>query len=127
MSKQNTLDDLMQIDCIVAVARWQDAVVGKAGAAAPVLQQQRGFGSDREAHQFMLSADAYGASVKGLAQINYEFREDFRRNVSPLDGIYIHGYKHSMVATWNKVAALVDNSIEIDIQAVIKELVLVGG
>lgn len=127
MSKQNSLQDLMKIDCVIAVCRWKEAIIGKAGAAAPVLQEQIGFESDKHAHQVMLGVDAYGLSVRGIAHINYEFLDEFRRNVSPLDGIYIHGYKYSMVATWNKVAAMVDNSKSIDIQAVIKELVLVGG
>ena len=84
-----------------------------------------GLESEERARHLMLAAEAYGLSVRGIAQLNYEFREDFRQNISPLDSIYIHGYKYSMLAAWNSVAVLVDNSVKVDIEALPQSLVMV--
>lgn len=125
MAQPNTLHDLMKTRGIVGAIRWRDAEVGKAGAAQPVLLEQLGFPSESRARHFMLAAGAYGHCVQAIAQLNVEFREDFRENISPLDAIYIHGYKFSMVASWNRVAALIDNAINVDIQNLTRQIVLV--
>ena len=125
MAEPISLRELIKIDGIVGAVRWKDAVVGKAGAAAPVLQEYVGLESEERARHLMLAAEAYGLSIRGIAQLNYEFREDFRQNISPLDAFYIHGYKYSMFAAWNGVGALIDNAVNVDIEALSRTMVMV--
>lgn len=125
MAEAITLTDLMDIPGVLGAVRWKEAVVGKAGAATAVLVEHLGFESEDRARQFMCAADAYGLGIKGVAQLNYEFRPDFRQNVSPIDGFYIHGYKVSMLATWNRVGVLLDNATDVDVQGLPRRLVMV--
>lgn len=125
MAQANTLQDLLHLPGIVGAIRWREAEVGRAGAAQPVLVEQVGFSSELRARHFMLAANAYGQCVQAVAQINFEFREDFRENASPLDALYIHGYKLSMIASWNRVAALIDNAVGVEVQKLIRQIVLV--
>ena len=45
--------------------------------------------------------------------------------VSPVDAFYVHGYKRSVLATLNKVLVMIDNSVQVDIQALPLQLTLV--
>ncbi len=125
MSRELTLNDLMKIDGVVAACRWKEAVIGRAVAAKPIVVEFVGFEDEQAARRTMLAVDAIGLGVKGAAQLSYEYREDFRNMVSPVDAFYVHGYKRSVLATLNKVLVMIDNSVQVDIQALPLQLILV--
>lgn len=125
MSRKMALQELMEIDGVVGAARWKESVIGRAVAAKPIVVEFYGFENEQAARRTMLSIDAIGLSVKGTAQLSYEYREDFRNMVSPVDSFYVHGYKRSVLATLNKVLVMLDNSVSVDIQALPLQLILV--
>ena len=126
MSRELKLEDLMKIDGVIATVRWKEAVIGRAVAAKPIVVEFYGFDDETAARRTMLTVDAIGLGVKGPAQMSYEYRPDFRELVSPVDSFYVHGFKRSVLATFNKVLVLLDNKIKVDIQALPLQLILVN-
>lgn len=126
MAKELKLSDLMQISGVVGAVRWRESDIGKAGGGGrPILVEWLGFESEERARRFVLSAEAIGLPMKGVIQLNLEFRTDFKNNITPMDGFYIHGFKYSMCCTLNRVAVMLDNSVPVDVQALPKKLVMV--
>ena len=125
MAREKKLKELMEIDGVVAVARWKESVIGSAAAAKPIVVEHYGFDNEEAARRTMLTVDTIGLGVKGPAQMSYEYRPDFRALVSPVDSFYVHGFKRSVLATFNKVLVLLDNSVKVDIQALPLQLILV--
>ena len=126
MARELTLSDVMKIDGVVAAVRWRESDVGKAGGGSgPKLTEWLGFETEERARRFVLSAEAIGLPIKGVIQLNLEFRTDFKHNITPMDGFYIHGFKYSMCCTLNRVAVMVDNQVSVDVQKLPGKLVLV--
>lgn len=126
MSRELKLEELMKIDGVIAAVRWKEAVIGRAVAAKPIVVEFFGFDDEVAARRTMLTVDTIGLGVKGPSQMSYEYRPDFRELVSPVDSFYVHGFKRSVLATFNKVLVLLDNTIKVDIQALPLQLILVN-
>ncbi|MEL0083530.1 MAG: hypothetical protein VW985_10915, partial [Gammaproteobacteria bacterium] len=94
--------------------------------AKPIVVEYYGFESDEAARRTMLSVDAIGLGVKSTAQLSYEYRPDFQQLASPVDSFYVHGFKRSVLATFNKVLVMLDNDVKVDIQALPLQLILVN-
>lgn len=126
MSEELTLSDIMKIDGVVGAVRWKESEVGKAGGGSgPIIVEWLGFESEQRSRRFVLTAEAIGLPMIGIIQLNLEFRTDFRNNMTPMDGFYLHGFKYSMCAALNRVAVMLDNSVSVDVQGLPGKLVLV--
>jgi hypothetical protein len=126
MSQAIKLQDLMEVDAVFGAVRWQESKLGKAVAYPPRLVEYVGFQNEERARHLMLSCEAMGLSIKGVMEMDYyDDRARFRTTVMPVDSFLIHGQKYSILCTLNRVAALLDNAVRYDVQALSLKLVLV--
>jgi roadblock/LC7 domain-containing protein len=126
MSEPLKLQDLMEVNGVVAALRWQQSRFINAIAYPARLVEYLGFDGEERARQLMLSAEAMGLSIKGVLEIDYyRDRTGNPHSLMPADGYMIHGQKFNLVCTLNRVAVLVDNKVDYDLKGLFLKAALV--
>lgn len=125
MSEPIPFSSLLDIKGVVGAVRWRECVRGMGAATPPIIVERIGDISDDRADRLMAHAEAAGLSVYGISQLSYQRASHDPTVVYPLDGYYVHSMRGSVVCTINRVAVLLDNKANTDIQALISKMILV--
>jgi hypothetical protein len=125
MSEPILFSSLLEIDGIIGAVRWRETLPGKGAVSPPKLIEYIGSISEDRASRLMAHAEAAGLSVFGISQLSYHRAPKDKSVVYPLDAYYVHSMNSSVVSTINRIAVLLDNKIDTDIQSLIKNMILV--
>lgn len=124
MAEEFAFGDLIAIPGIVGVVRWQPTHLGKSIAPPKLIEHLGDITRDR-AERIMAHAEAAGLAIFGIGQLSYQRAPTDKTVVYPVDAYYAHGQHTSVVATMNRVAVLLDNSENVDIQVLCRKMILV--
>ena len=78
------------------------------------------------AERLVNNAEVAGMSVMGVGMLNKTNNPGDKRNVFPIDSYYINGQDTSMIATFNRVAVLLDNSVDYEVREIIAMMNQIG-
>ena len=126
MATEISLHELAREPGIIGAARWKASQYSTNMAASPVLVESAGDIDKTRAERLMNNAEVAGMSVMGIGMLNKTGNPDDSRNVFPIDAYYINGQATSMIATFNRVAVLLDNSVEYEVREVIALMNRIG-
>lgn len=119
-----TLKALLETEGVLGAVRWRASSISST-ATPPALVEFVGDISEDRAERLMAHAEAAGMSVFGISQLSYQRASTDKTVVYPVDSYYVHGQYTSVIATINRVATLLDNKANTDIQALISRMILV--
>lgn len=125
MSTPVTFNSLLDIEGVVGAVRWRETVVGKGAITPPFLTEYIGNITEDRAERLMAHSEAAGLGVMGTSQLSYHRAAGDQSIVYPLDAYYFHSMRGSVVCTINRVSVLIDNDVNVDIQALISQMILV--
>ncbi len=125
MPQPIALNSLLETNGVLGAVRWRASVVSTS-ATPPELVEFVGTISRDRAERLMAHAEAAGMSIFGISQLSYQRAREDKTVVYPVDSYYIHGQYTSVAVTINRVAVLLDNKANVDIQALIKSMILVA-
>lgn len=125
MPQPIALNSLLETNGVLGAVRWRASVVS-ISATPPELVEFVGTISRDRAERLMAHAEAAGMSIFGISQLSYQRAREDKTVVYPVDSYYIHGQYTSVAVTINRVAVLLDNKANVDIQALIKSMILVA-
>ncbi|MDF1688415.1 MAG: hypothetical protein P1U35_02260 [Cycloclasticus sp.] len=125
MSTPVPFSSLLDIDGVIGAVRWRETVPGKGAITPPFLTEYIGNITEDRAERLMAHSEAGGLGVMGISQLSYHRAADDPSVVYPLDAFYLHSRQGSVVCTINRVSALIDNNVNIDIQGLISKMILV--
>ena len=125
MSTPIPFKSLLDIDGVVGAVRWRETVAGKGAITPPFLTEYIGNISEDRAERLMAHSEAAGLGVMGISQLSYHRASTDPSIVYPLDAYYLHSMRGSVVCTINRVSVLLDNDVNVDIQALISQMILV--
>lgn len=126
MAEEITLQELARRSGIIGAARWKASQYNTNMAAAPVLVESAGSIDRTRAERLMNNSEVAGMSIMGIGMLNKTSNPDDKRNVFPIDSYYINGQTTSMIATFNRVAVLLDNSVDYDVREIIDLMNQIG-
>ncbi|RLA08219.1 MAG: hypothetical protein DRQ60_05940 [Gammaproteobacteria bacterium] len=126
MAGEISLQELARQPGIIGAARWKASQYSTNMAAAPVLVEFAGSIDRVRGERLMNNSEVAGMSVMGVGMLNKTSNPDDTRNVFPIDSYYINGQTTSMIATFNRVAVLLDNSVDYEVREVITLMNRVG-
>jgi len=126
MAEELSLQELARQPGILGAARWKASEYTTNMAAGPVLVESAGSIDKTRAERLMNNSEVAGMSVIGIGLLNKTSNPDDSRNVFPIDSYYINGQKTSMIATFNRVAVLLDNSVDYEVREIIDLMNQVG-
>lgn len=118
------LEALLETEGVLGAVRWKSSSISRT-ATPPELVEFTGQISEDRAERLMAHGEAAGMSVFGISQLSYQRARSDKTVVYPVDSYYVHGQYTSVIATINRVATLLDNKVDIDIQALISKMILV--
>lgn len=118
------LEALLETEGVLGAVRWKASSVSRS-ATPPALVEYVGQISEDRAERLMAHGEAAGMSVFGISQLSYQRARSDKTVVYPVDSYYVHGQYTSVIATINRVGTLLDNKVDIDIQALISKMILV--
>ena len=124
MPQPIALTALLGTEGVLGAVRWQQSAV-TGTPTPPNLVEYIGEISEDRAQRLMAHSEAAGLAVFGISQLSYQRASNDKTVVYPVDSYYVHGQYTSVIATINAVAALLDNKTTIDIQALIRQMILV--
>ena len=125
MPQPIAMKSLLDTGGVLGAVRWRASVVSTS-ATPPELVEFVGTISRDRAERLMAHAEAAGMSIFGISQLSYQRAREDKTVVYPVDSYYIHGQYTSVAVTINRVAVLLDNKANVDIQALIKSMILVA-
>lgn len=125
MSTPIPFKSLLDIDGVVGAVRWRETVAGKGAITPPFLTEYIGNITEDRAERLMAHSEAAGLGVMGISQLSYHRASGDQSIVYPLDAYYLHSMRGSVVCTINRVSVLIDNDVNVDIQALISQMILV--
>ncbi|MBQ0797748.1 MAG: hypothetical protein KBT63_00590 [Porticoccaceae bacterium] len=117
--------ELLETKGVLGAVRWRESVLGHGATTPPVLVEFIGDISEDRAERLMAHAEAAGLAVFGISQLSYQRARTDKTVVYPLDAYYAHGQYTSVIATINRVATLLDTKISVDVQNLIRKMILV--
>ena len=126
MADEITLEELARQPGVIGAARWKTSEYATNMAAQPVLTQAAGSIDHERAARLMNNAEVAGMSMMGISMLNNSSNPDDSRNVYPVDSYYVNGQHSSMIATFNRVAVLLDNSVDYEVREIISLMNRVG-
>ncbi|MBV1960916.1 MAG: hypothetical protein KUG52_02925 [Immundisolibacteraceae bacterium] len=126
MAEEITLEELARQPGVIGAARWKTSEYATNMAAQPVLTQAAGSIDHERAARLMNNAEVAGMSMMGISMLNNSSNPDDSRNVYPVDSYYVNGQHSSMIATFNRVAVLLDNSVDYEVREIIGLMNRVG-
>ncbi|MEL0082345.1 MAG: hypothetical protein VW985_04805 [Gammaproteobacteria bacterium] len=126
MAEQLTLQELARQPGVIGAARWKASQYSTNMAAGPVLVESAGSIDQERASRLMNNSEVAGMSVMGVGMLNKSSNPDDTRNVFPIDSYYVNGKGTSMIATFNRVAVLLDNSVDYEVREIIEMMNRVG-
>ncbi|MBL4623187.1 MAG: hypothetical protein JKY89_12400 [Immundisolibacteraceae bacterium] len=126
MAEEITLETLARQPGVIGAARWKTSEYATNMAAQPVLTEAAGSIDRRRAARLMNNAEVAGMSMMGISMLNNTSNPDDSRNVYPVDSYYVNGQHTSMIATFNRVAVLLDNSVDYEVREIIGLMNQVG-
>lgn len=126
MADEITLEELARQPGVIGAARWKTSEYATNMAAQPVLTQAAGSIDHERAARLMNNAEVAGMSMMGISMLNNSSNPDDSRNVYPVDSYYVNGQHSSMIATFNRVAVLLDNSVDYEVREIIGLMNRVG-
>lgn len=124
MAEKVPFKELAEISGVIGAVRWQPTHLGKTVAPPRLIEFIGDIKKDR-AERLMAHAEAGGLALFGIGQLSYHRSPGDNSVVYPIDAYYAHGQYTSVVATINRVAILIDNEANLDIQALSKKMILV--
>ena len=125
MSTPIPFNSLLDIEGVIVAVRWRETVAGKGAITPPFLIEYIGNITEDRAERLMAHAEAGGLGIMGISQLSYQRASSDPSVVYPLDAYYAHSMRGSVVVTINRVAALVDNDVNLDIQGLISKMIMV--
>lgn len=125
MSTPIPFNSLLDIEGVIGAVRWRETVAGKGAITPPFLIEYIGNITEDRAERLMAHAEAGGLGIMGISQLSYQRASSDPSVVYPLDAYYAHSMRGSVVVTINRVAALVDNDVNLDIQGLISKMIMV--
>ena len=125
MSTPVPFESLLDIEGIVGAVRWRETVAGKGAVTPPFLTECIGNITEDRAERLMAHAEAAGLAIMGISQLSHLRASHDPSVVYPLDSYYVHSMRGSVVCTINRVAALIDNDVNVDIQKLIAKMNLI--
>ena len=126
MAEEITLETLARQPGVIGAARWKTSEYATNMAAQPVLTEAAGSIDHGRAARLMNNAEVAGMSMMGISMLNNTSNPDDSRNVYPVDSYYVNGQHTSMIATFNRVAVLLDNSVDYEVREIIGLMNQVG-
>ena len=126
MAEEITLEELARQPGVIGAARWKTSEYATNMAAQPVLTEAAGNIDHERAARLMNNAEVAGMSMMGIAILNNTSNPDDTRNVYPVDSYYVNGQHTSMIATFNRVAVLLDNGTDYEVREIIGMMNQVG-
>jgi len=126
MAEELSLQELARQPGIIGAARWKASEYITNMAAGPVLVESAGSIDKTRAERLMNNSEVAGMSVMGIGLLNKTSNPDDSRNVFPIDSYYINGQMTSMIATFNRVAVLLDNSVDYEVREIIDLMNRIG-
>lgn len=126
MATEISLQELAREPGVIGAARWKASQYSTNMAAEPVLVASAGSIDTERAERLMNNSEVAGMSVMGIGMLNKTSNPDDSRNVFPIDAYYINGQDTSMIATFNRVAVLLDNSVDYEVREIIALMNQVG-
>ncbi|QGN54001.1 hypothetical protein GKE62_05060 [Novosphingobium sp. Gsoil 351] len=124
MAERFDFKDLLAVPGVIGAARWRPTHLGKSIAPPELVEFGGDLNRDR-AERMMAHAEAAGLSIYGIGQLSYQRAPVDKTVVYPIDAFYAHGQHTSVVASLNRVAALIDNSTQVDVQNLVRKMILV--
>lgn len=124
MAERFPYADLLTIPGVIGAARWKPTHVGSNGAPPELVEFGGNLTRDR-AERLMGHAEAGGLAIYGIGQLSYQRAPVDKTVVYPIDAYYAHGQYTSVIATINRVAVLLDNSVPVDVQDVVGKMIRV--
>lgn len=125
MSKPLTLDDLVATEGVVGAVTWQEPLPGTSKVHPPQVKKFAGFKKEERAYRLMMTAEALVSAVSAIVHLSLEHRPEFRTTELPVDSIIIHGQNFSLIAGFDNVAAIIDNSVSVDFRELSRKIALV--
>lgn len=126
MATEISLQELARTPGVIGAARWKASQYNTNMAAAPVLVESAGDIDNSRAERLVNNAEVAGMSVMGVGMLNKTNNPGDKRNVFPIDSYYINGQDTSMIATFNRVAVLLDNSVDYEVREIIAMMNQIG-
>ncbi len=126
MAAEISLEELAREPGVIGAVRWKSSQYSTNMAAGPVLVEFAGSIDGTRAERLMNNSEAAGMSVMGIGLLNKSASPDDDRNVFPIDSYYVNGQRTSMIATFNRVALLLDHSVDYEVREVIALMNRVG-
>ena len=126
MAEEITLEELARQPGVIGAARWKTSEYATNMAAQPVLTEAAGSIDHERAARLMNNAEVAGMSMMGISMLNNSSNPGDNRNVYPVDSYYVNGQHSSMIATFNRVAVLLDNSVDYEVREIIGLMNRVG-
>ena len=126
MAEEISLEELARQPGVVGAARWKTSEYATNMAAQPVLTEAAGSIDHERAARLMNNAEVAGMSMMGISMLNNSSNPGDNRNVYPVDSYYVNGQHSSMIATFNRVAVLLDNSVDYEVREIIGLMNRVG-
>ena len=126
MAEEITLEELARQPGVIGAARWKTSEYATNMAAQPVLTEAAGSIDHERAARLMNNAEVAGMSMMGISMLNNTSNPGDNRNVYPVDSYYVNGQHSSMIASFNRVAVLLDNSVDYEVREIIGLMNRVG-
>ncbi len=125
MAEPVSFNSLLETDGVLGAVRWRESVPGKGAITPPLMLEFIGSITEDRASRLMAHAEAAGLGIFGISQLSYHRAPEDKSVVYPLDAYYVHSMSSSVVATINRVAVLLDNKVNVDIQKLIHKMIMV--